>query len=218
MNLPASDIRIVVPVYNSSNTICDCVDAILKAIAFCKSWELVVVDNEENSNLEILLKNYPIALIKRTDSKSAAYARNEGAKGFSNGILVFIDSDVIVETPCIERLVQPIISKSCDATIGNYSSNLNNLSFAQKYKQLYIRHIYDRNSNGIRNDFWTAIAAVDAVAFSKLNGFDIKFKGANGEDQEFGIRLTKNNFKVLAVKSANGQHRNPYSVSGIIKK
>lgn len=211
------DIRIVIPAFNACDTIQKCIEAVLDAIFFHESWEILIVDNGQNPDLVKLLKDYPVTILKRDENQSAAYARNEGAKGFLNGILVFIDSDVVCEKDCIENLINPVQNNLCDGTIGNYSKNLKGLSFSQKYKQLYINHIYSREGSKIKNDFWTAICSVDAKVFNKLNGFNTNFKGANGEDQEFGIRLTKNNYKVLSVKNANGQHLNPYGTLSIIR-
>jgi glycosyltransferase involved in cell wall biosynthesis len=211
------DIRIVIPAFNASSTIQKCLDGVLGSISFFESWEIIIVDNGQNPDLLKLLKDYPVSVIKQDKHQSAAFARNEGAKGFLNGILIFIDSDVVCEKDCIENLIKPIQNNLCDATIGNYSKNLKGLSFTQKYKQLYINHIYSRENKLIKNDFWTAICSVNAHVFNKLNGLNTNFKGANGEDQEFGIRLTKNGYNVLFVKNANGQHLNPYGVLNIFR-
>lgn len=210
-------IRIVIPAFKASDTIQKCVKAVLEAIAFHTYWEILVVDNGQNPNLAELLTGYPVIVLKRDENQSAAYARNEGAKDFLNGILIFIDSDVICEKDCIQNLIKPLQDNLCDATIGNYSKNTKGLNFSQKYKQLYINHIYSREGSSIRNDYWTAICSVDAKVFNKVGGFNTNFKGANGEDQEFGIRLTKNGYHVLSVHNANGQHLNPYGVLNIIK-
>ncbi|MBK7573409.1 MAG: glycosyltransferase family 2 protein [Bacteroidetes bacterium] len=211
------DIRIVIPAFKAIDTIQKCIDAVLDAISFHESWEIIIVDNGQNPDLIKLLKDYPVTVLKQDENQSAAFARNEGAKGFLNGILVFIDSDVVCEKDCIDSLIKPIQNNLCNATIGNYSKNIKGLSFSQKYKQLYINHIYSREGSKIKNDFWTAICSVDAKVFNKLSGFNTNFKGANGEDQEFGIRLTKNGYNVLSVRNANGQHLNPYGILNIIR-
>lgn len=211
------EMRIVIPAFNACNTIQNCIKSVLDAVNFHKSWEILIVDNGQNPDLFQLLKNYPVAILKRDKNQSAAYARNEGAQGFLNGILVFIDSDVICERDCIKNLIEPLQTGRCNATIGNYSKNIKGLSFSQTYKQLYINHIYGREGSHIQNDFWTAICSVDSKVFTELSGFNTNFKGANGEDQEFGIRLTKNGYSVLSVKNANGQHLNPYGVLNIIR-
>jgi len=211
------DIRIVVPAFKAGKTIQKCIEAILGSKGFHKNWEIIIVDNGQNPGIFDLLKSYPVTVLERDKCQSAAYARNEGAKGFSDGILIFIDSDVICERNCIIELIKPLQNGLCNATIGNYSGNYNGLSFSQKYKQLYINHIYSREGSNIKNDFWTAICSVDVKIFNNLKGFNTNFNGANGEDQEFGIRLTKNGYSVLSVNKANGQHLNPYGVHNIIR-
>lgn len=209
-------VRVIVPAYNADATIAVCVAAIAAAVTFLNAYEILVVDNSGSDGLEHLLSAFRVKIIKRTAIASAAYARNEGAAGCAQGILVFIDSDVICEKDCIAKLIAPVCENKCHAAIGNYSKNVTGLSFAQKYKQLYINHIYGSKTD-IRNDYWTAIAAIDASVFHDIGGFDSNFKGANGEDQEFGIRLTRAGYQVLAVPGANGQHINPYTVHKIVK-
>jgi glycosyltransferase involved in cell wall biosynthesis len=212
-----SAVRIIIPAHNAERTIQQCIELLLEAMMFHLQWEIVVVDNGRNPGLLSLIKDNRVTVLKRDQYSSAAYARNEGAKGFFEGILVFVDSDVMCERNCIEKLIAPILENISDATIGNYSKNVSGLSFSQKYKQLYIHHIYDRKDAIIKNDFWTAICAVDANVFHQLGGFNADFKGANGEDQEFGIRMTRSGYSVLPVRDANGQHLNPYGVLDIIR-
>jgi len=216
MNQINKPIRIVVPAFKAEKTILQCVQAIINATACFTLWELVVVDNGSNDELKAILKLTPAQIINAQELPSAAYARNKGAQGFKYGILIFIDSDVIVEVGSLYHLVLPIINKQAMATIGNYSKDVSELNFAQSYKQLYIHHMYKQKSQLVQNDFWTAISAVDSTVFQSLQGFDSSFKGANGEDQEFGIRLTTKGYKILSISKAMGKHLNPYTLSKII--
>ncbi len=208
----------MVPAYNCEHTIRPCIDALLESLrAIENPWELIIVNNGRNEGLANLLDGYDLNIISRTAYASAAYARNEGTSGFDEGVIVFVDSDVVCEKMCVARLIAPVLKGSCAATIGNYTTNVEGLSFAQQYKQLYIHHVYARENQAIKNDFWTAISAIDARVFHQIGGFDKRFKGANGEDQELGIRLTRAGYEVKSVPSANGQHLHGYTIWGIIK-
>ena len=209
-------IRVVIAAYNAEKTIAKCIDAIVDASCFFSRCELIVVDNGLNPNIDIILKNYSLKIIYAKKYASAAYARNEGALDFTHGVLIFIDSDVIVEKECLNRLIQPILKGKSSATMGNYSKDVLSLNFAQSYKQLYIHHVY-RQKEAIKNDYWTAISAVDANVFHDLTGFNISFKGANGEDQEFGIRLSQKGYITTSVSNAFGKHLNPYTIKKIIQ-
>lgn len=210
-------IRVIVPVFRCTTLLRNCIKSIQQGLTSYPFSEIIVVDNGENSDLLSILSGLNIRIIQADEKPSAAYARNAGATDFENGIIVFIDSDVIINSDCIQKLLQPLIENQVEAAIGNYSSQVDGLTFAQKYKQLYIHYVYSRLSTSIRNDFWTAICAVQSDTFHELNGFDTSFVGANGEDQEFGIRLTQNLKKTLMVPSAKGIHLHNYSLRGIFR-
>lgn len=210
-------IGVIVPVYRASEVTARCLESVVAALHFYPLSEVLVVDNGGNNQLAKLLSPLPVKVISRTAKASAAYARNSGAADFYEGILVFIDSDVICEPDCIKNLVAPLLEGRADACTGNYSSNLKHLSFTQQYKQLYIHHSYSRSGDEIRNEFWTALSAVKASAFHSLGGFDESFRGAAGEDTDFGVRLTRNGYKICFVKNAMGQHLHHYTITGIIR-
>lgn len=210
-------IRVIVPVYRAGAVTVRCLESVVAALRFHPSWEILVVDNGGDNQLEKLLSPLPVKVIARTAMASAAYARNCGAADFYNGILVFIDSDVICEPDCIKNLTTILLDDRVDACTGNYSTDLKNLSFTQQYKQLYIHHSYSRSGDEIRNEFWTALSAVKASVFHALGGFDESFSGAAGEDTDFGVRLTRSGYKICFVKDALGQHLHHYTITGIIK-
>lgn len=210
-------IRIVIPAYKAETTIVACVMAVLNAAKNLLHYEIVITDNGGNPNLEKLLAPFPVRLISCTEKASAAYARNKGAEDLHKGILVFIDSDVIIETNTLEELIFPIQKGKAHASIGNYSKKVTKMTFAQQFKQLYIHTVYLKENQEIKNDYWTAIAAVDITVFHELKGFDTSFSGANGEDQEFGIRLTQHGYTTAVASKALGKHLKTYTLNGIIE-
>lgn len=216
MKSPPIQISVVVPAYNCESTIKACIGQLSAQLKEFTNVEIIVVDNGKNPNLSELLGDFNVKILKRRELQSAAYARNEGCNNTLSGIIVFIDSDVIVEEQCIQNLIAPIVKNDCDATIGNYSTEVGSLTFAQKYKQLYIHNVYRRRPTVVKNDFWTAISAIKAEAFHELGGFDTTYEGASGEDQELGIRLTKNGYTVCHVKNALGLHKHNYTIKKII--
>jgi GT2 family glycosyltransferase len=210
------DVRIVIPAYRARESIRDCVTAVSVAARHI-DHEIVVVDDGGNSDLRLCLAGLPAAVVCTGGSGSAARARNRGARGFDGRVLVFIDADVIVDRDCLQRLLAPIRDGRAEATIGNYAKNVSGLDFAASYKQLYTSRIYDRRHGYVRNDFWTAISAIDAAAFRSAGEFDASFRGANGEDADLGRRLTRRNQRVLAVPEALGQHRHPQTLRKIFE-
>jgi glycosyltransferase involved in cell wall biosynthesis len=196
-------------------TIQSCIAAIEKSDT-PRKLEIIVVDDGENPGLTEALSKTSASIRRTGGSGSAAIARNTGAEDFDHGALVFIDSDVMVLPDTISRLVEPILGGQTDAVVGNYSKDVSGLSFAARYKQLYISHIYDRREGYLRNDFWTAIGAVDAEAFHALGGFDGRFLGACGEDGELGVRLTAAGKRILGIPGARGHHRHHLSFKNLV--
>jgi GT2 family glycosyltransferase len=213
---PPRRVRVVVPAYRALLTISDCIAAII-ASPLSEPFEIVVVDDGENPGLAALLAPYAEVTIRNTGgSGSAAVARNLGCVDFEDGVLVFVDADVILDPQALEALVEPIRAGQAEACVGNYSTVGGRLSFAARYKQLYISHVYGRRAGYLRNDFWTAIGAVDAKTFHALDGFDISFRGACGEDGDLGGKLTSAGKRVLGIPHAAGEHRHAITLSGLI--
>jgi len=208
--------RIVIPAFKASRTIRSVVEAVLQS-QDAPHFEIVVVDDGGNDDLPKTLFGAPVEIVCTGGSGSAAVARNRGSLGFGGRFLVFIDADVVVDSLCLKRLLQPLQDGQAEATVGNYSKDVVGMSFASRYKQLYISRIYQRQSGYLRNDFWTAVSAMDAAVFNQLNGFDTHFRGAAGEDEELGIRLTRTGSRIQAVPEALGHHRNSLSVPNLLR-
>ena len=205
--------RVVIPAYRATRTIRDCVRAVLSSTTSA-DCEIVVVDDGENGDLAAFLADLPVAILP-SFSGSAAAARNRGAENCTAPLLVFLDADVIIEPSCLEHLLAPLLDGDVDATVGNYSRDVAGLSFGGRYKQLYIACMNGRRRPYLRT-FWTAIGAVEARAFAAVGGFDTAFKGANGEDAEFGARLAARGFRILPVPDARGQHRHTLSLRQLV--
>lgn len=206
--------RIIIPSCHRDEMLKFCLDALMKSsISYYKT---VIVYDGTNDDINKSLADYPVKVLKRGNIRSAAKARNLGAAGFEGDILVFLDSDVEVKKNAIKCLIMPIKEGKAEATVGNYSEDVEGMNFAQKYKHLYISKIYSRRTGYIKNHFWTALCAVKMSVFSELGGFDEYFKGALGEDTEFGQRLTLANKRILAVPDAMGRHLKKLNIVKLI--
>lgn len=213
-----ADVRVVVPAYHAENTLQVCIEAIINSTDV-GNLEVVIADNGGNEKYDSLpMKSFPVRHLSCQEQASAAYARNCGAVDFKDGVLVFIDADVDLEKDAITNLIQPILKGDADATVGNYTSNnFEGLNFFQQYKQLYISRVYERSDGFIKNDFWTAICAIRADVFQEMGQFDSSYKGSGGEDTEFGIRLSQQNWRILSVPAARGKHIHYFDAIKLIK-
>jgi glycosyltransferase involved in cell wall biosynthesis len=214
--LACTTARVIIPAFRAEATIRHTVTAIMQSETDF-DYRVVVVDDGGNEDLRGLLSDLPVEIVETGGTGSAAAARNVGARDFDGKFLIFVDADVIVEPNCLARLLAPLRSNLAEASVGNYSTSAECLEFTARYKLLYAATIYLRRRGYLRNQFWTAIGAVDAIAFRAVGSFDTGFKGANGEDAELGARLTASGYRIIAAPDALGLHCHPVNLRTLLR-
>ena len=180
-------------------------------------FEVVVVNDGVDQELDQVLSPYELTEIRAVPIRNAGAARNLGASKFEGDVLVFLDSDVLVERRAIERLVVSIRDGSAEAVVGSYSDDVEGLNFWQAYKQLYVSNAYSRRHGYLSGEFWTALSAIKNSVFSDLGGFSTAFAGATGEDTELGQRLSRHGYRILAVPEARGKHLKKLNLPALIR-
>ena len=214
MTTGKTNIRVVVPCYNSDLTIEKCVTSILNSEGI--DFELIAVDDGYNNKLASLANHYPIKIIKSAGHEGAGKARNLGTCEFKGQIVVFIDSDVMINPDTIAILVKPIEEKLAEATVGSYSK-VHCTNFYETYKHFYLAYRYKKKQEYLTYTFWSAICAIDFRIFTRLNGFNESYSGAGPEDIVFGIDLSKIGTRLLSVPKAEGVHLAAFSFPGLVK-
>ena len=212
-SLSSPFIRIVIPAYCAVATLRKCVSSVYSS-QIQYSYEIVVINDGENPNIELLSKELNFRIIN-SNHKGAAVARNIGVDSFLGNIIVFIDADVEINESAISELIEPIITGEANATYGRYSTNVDGLKYFQKYKQLYLSIIYNRKTGYVQNFFWTAISAIRKSDFAKLGGFKSDLPGHIGEDVELGQRITNMNMRIKNVPTADGKHLKGYTLKTV---
>ena len=213
-------IRIVIPLTRFDTIAQRCVHATLREAARVHAAVVVVLNDPAPSALEQLRRQFvdtPVVIRQQGQVRSAGATRNEGARGFPSGILIFVDADVEVQAGALTKLLQPILDGDAVATVGSYSQDTSRLCFAQSYKQLYVALIYSRRAGRIQNEFWSALGAIDASIFHALGGFDEQIPGAGGEDTILGYHLTRRGHAIVAVPEAKARHLHPFTIVGLVK-
>ena len=206
--------RVVIPCRNSDRTIGACLEALFASRNI--DFEVVVVDDGGNATLQSLQDRYRFTLRSTGGGKGAGAARNAGAAGYEDGILIFLDADVILEAEALEKLVAPIRNGAAEATVGAYSTDVGERTTAEAYKQLYLAHRYSKRDGYLSDTFWTAIGAVRVAAFRSAGKFPEAWPWAGPEDVELGIALCRNGARILAVPQARGRHLAAMSVAGLL--
>lgn len=206
------DVHIIIPAYRASETINICLLNVLEACNKLPHVEIIVVAFDTIINIP----NDPrLHIIQLSKALNAGEARNLGAAHCSDGILVFIDADVLIEADSLSALIKPIIEGETDAAVGNYSVEVLEKKFFQNYKKLYINQTYAKQGY-ITNEFWTAYSAISSKAFAAVGKFSTEFQCKGGEDTEIGIRLTAAQFRIYAVAGVFGKHLKEFTFGSLV--
>ena len=129
-------ISIIIPVYNSSLTLNECLTAIF-ASSF-KNYEVIIVsDNSLDDSIKIATK-FNASIIELPKNKGPANARNVGAKVACGDILLFIDSDVIINVDSLNIVSNRFISDKVEAIQGIYSHEPTYNSPVTQFYQSYL--------------------------------------------------------------------------------
>lgn len=112
-------VTVIVPVYNGSRTIRDCIDALLNQDYPRLQYEIVVVDNNSTDTTAQLVADYPdVRLLRQIEVQSSYAARNMGAAQAKGEILAFTDADCIPAPDWLSKLLNPFEDPQVLATGG----------------------------------------------------------------------------------------------------
>jgi glycosyltransferase involved in cell wall biosynthesis len=175
--------------------------------------QVVIVDaTPENQRDESLYNtnNYPFELIvKWQTSKGSCRARNEGIELSTGDYIVFGDDDIRVPNNYIEnhiRFLQTYNGDACnglDIRADHQKQDLNDLDeklrkFGTKRYLSGAAQLYNNANNCVKREF-----------VSKLVGNDVNYDGGYGEDNDFGLSLTKIGVVVLQNPFSTNLHLKP---------
>src|SRR3989344_8458689 len=97
-------ISIIVPVYNDQVFLEKCLTSIFSSDY--KDFEVIVVDDHSKDNSVNIAKKFPCKIIELKTNEGVANARNQGADTAKGDILVFFDSDIMIEKDTLSKFAK----------------------------------------------------------------------------------------------------------------
>lgn len=117
-------VSIIVPVYNVSLYIIDCLNSIKKQAY--DNIEVILVDDCGTDNSMQLVNEYlsvnqfpPYKILRHDFNRGLSAARNTGLTASSGEYVFFLDSDDEISETCIESLVKPLEAKEYEVVVGS---------------------------------------------------------------------------------------------------
>ena len=138
-------ISFIIPAYNASATLFDCVESIVKSMhGLC--YEVVIVDDGSSDNTLQLAKslceeNHNVRVFHQSN-KGLSSARNTGIDLANGRFLAFVDSDDYIDCVRINKdslaedcdiIVLPIVRKMIDGGFGQYGSRTQKIPFGKTF-------------------------------------------------------------------------------------
>lgn len=182
MDKKAEDVKfsIIMPVYNCENFIEECINSIITQKY--TNWELLIVDDGSSDNSLYLCKNFAEQSDKirvfHKENGGVSSARNYALNKISGDYLLFVDSDDMLTSDCLNNLYSTIINLRPDVCFHKYGiirgSNIEypiNNAFTEPVDTV-IENIYDTFI-----DNWVQFSATWSKCYktSIIKKFNIRF-------------------------------------------
>lgn len=198
-------IGVVVPVYNGSETICRCITGLLRSNR--RIDRIIVVDDGSTDGSGELARQLGVEVMRTADRPCGpSHARNVAAQQLSTDLIVFVDSDVVVDPQAVGRLTA-VLEEDPDiaATFGSYDDDPDCDRVAALYANLR-HHCAHQGVDREAETFWAGLGAIRRDAFQALDGFDESFAPPSIEDVELGVRLRQAGGHIRTIHEALGKH------------
>ena len=205
-------ISVVIPTYNRLPILIKCLNALENQFFNNQShnYEIVIVDDGSTDGTTDWLRNnmdgFPHLRLLEQSHGGPAMGRNLGVENSKGDLIVFIDSDVVVDKFFLSNHVDSLTSawkkignRKC-FTYGSVinTSNFNNPS-SEPFKLQDLSWAY----------FATGNVAIDKKVLEISGLFDTSFQLYGWEDLELGERLRNMGVKLIKCPEAIGYHWHP---------
>ena len=165
-------ISVIVPAYNSSNTLEECLNAIFNSDY--KNFEVILVSDNSTDNSVEIAKRYNCKILELKENMGPANARNLGVEASQGELLLFIDSDVIIKKDSLKFINNSFDNKDTNVVQGVYSHEPNYKSVFTQYQQSFYCHYTWNKSLDNVSTFTTSCCAIRKDIFEKSKKFNSK--------------------------------------------
>jgi lipopolysaccharide/colanic/teichoic acid biosynthesis glycosyltransferase len=206
-------LSVVVPAYNASATIGDCLVA-LRAQTFTAPTQIIVVDDGSTDATAAIARAAGATVISTPRGRPAA-ARNAGTQAAQAPIVCFTDADCAPYPDWLCEISAPFTDPSVVATKGTYVTRQRAL--VARFVQLEYEDKYDRLRPQPAIDFVdTYSCAYRRDVLLANGGFDERFHYL--EDQELSFRLAARGYRMVFAERAVVAHQHSATLRAYLRK
>jgi GT2 family glycosyltransferase len=212
---PGLRLSVVIPAKDRARELQACLEALFASRH--EGFEVVVVDDGSRDETAAVAERRGCRVVRHGACRGAAAARNTGARAARGEILLFLDSDVLVDRGLLAEVDRAFESPATQAVVGLLAKDALHPNFASQYDALYMHYQYWTHAESIAI-FYTSCAAIRRALFIEHGGFDENYKGAGIEDMELGQRLVQRGVSLRLDKRLQVSHAHAFTVIELLAK
>lgn len=213
-------VSVIIPVLNDSRRLEACLRALADQTYPKGSYEVVVVDNGSDEDIEGLVTRFEDVVLAFEPDKGSAGARNKGISLAKGDVLAFTDADCIPYSDWIERGVECIKGVPGCGMVGGGIEFVFTNPAKPALTELYDSMIYLQQRRYVEKRRFAATAnmftrrtVIDDVGF--FDNINLPFSGA---DNDWGWRVYLKGYKQIYCEKARVKHPARYKFGELYKK
>ncbi len=178
------EVAIIIPVRDRTELLKKCLSSLMKQKFPLQKCEILICDDGGSSDLSSLLQNYKSAnlsvRILRQSHLGPAAARNLGIRSSQASIVIFLDSDVIVDEWLVNNLIEGLRRNP------DWKGACASIQLLEANKSI----LWDAPSSFGEKAFHSGAIAYHREALIKAGGFDEVFPLPACEDVDLAMRVS----------------------------
>jgi len=202
-------VSVVIPVRNGATTINNTLASLVASSTPVD--EIIVVDDGSTDDTAGVVQAFMTGeprcrLLRQPESLGAAAARNRGLAEAGSALVLFTDSDVVLERETLTRLLATLGPAGPVAAVGVYRERNLGGGWLSHFTTCFSAFTYLRSGDGRPTNFGSQCVLVRREALQAAGGFDPGLAGATVEDLETGYRLRAAGGETLLSAGARMSH------------
>ncbi len=206
-------VSVIIPVRNGAGTIGATLGSLTQS--HVPPTEIIVVDDGSADSTADVVREFIAGegrcrLVSQARCRGAAAARNLGAAESGSGLLLFTDSDVVLEADTLTRLLQTLETTGAAAAVGVYRERNLAGGWLSHFTTSFSAFTYFRAGDGLPTNFGSQCVLVRRSALEAVGGFDSGLGGATVEDLGLGYRLRSRDLVTVLSAKARMSHNSRF--------